>query len=527
MNQVFEVMSGPSRGGGRLFRVPSRYTGDVSHVETEDKYDVDESAQLPALEGLPGVATVEGPVEHDLEATYFDTADLALARARITLRRRTGGHDAGWHLKLQSDGSRLEIGAPLGRSTRTPPKALRDTVRGWTRDLPLAPVVTLRTHRTATRLLDAEGRLLAEAADDRVAASVHHGPGEEAPHLWREWEIELGEAGDDALLGAASTLLRSAGATPSASASKLARALGDRVAPRVEPRVGRRSSAAEVVTARLSEQLHALRDLDPLVRADVEDAVHKMRVAVRRLRSALASYRPLLDRDVTEPLRAELQWLGASLGVARDAEVLHDELRSRLADEPADLVRPQASRHLERQMRERRQEARVVLLETLDSERYRALVDALEAAVDAVPSTERSRRPARAVLPARARREWRRATKRLDAAVATEDPDARDVALHEARKAVKRARYAAEPLVGLVGKDAKRFVAAAEGLQSLLGDHHDSVVARAELRQLADGTPGDFAYGVLHAEEERRAEDLMAGLPRCRNRFSSTGRRWF
>jgi CHAD domain-containing protein len=178
-------------------------------------------------------------------------------------------------------------------------------------------------------------------------------------------------------------------------------------------------------------------------------------------------------------------------------------------------------------MRERRKEARVVLLEALDSHRYRGLVDGLEAALDAVPSTPSSGKPARAVLPARARHEWKRATKRLDAAVAIEEPDARDVALHEARKAVKRARYAAEPLVGLVGKHARRFVAAAEELQSLLGDHHDSVVARAELRQLADGTPGDFTYGVLHAEEERRAEELLAGLPRCRKRFSSTARKWF
>jgi CHAD domain-containing protein len=501
----------------------------MAHMEIEDKYDVDESTQLPSLDGLPGVATVEAPVEHELEATYFDTPELTLARARITLRRRTGGHDEGWHLKLQHEGSRLEIGAPLGRSTRTPPKGLRDTVRGWTRDLPLAPVVSLSTRRTATRLLDAEGRLLAEVADDRVSATAHvpDGEAQQPPQGWREWEVELGEAGDAALLEAAAKLLRRAGATTSESASKLSRALGDRLPSPVVATVGRKSSAAEVVSARLREQLQALRDLDPLVRQDVEDSVHRMRVAVRRLRGALASYRPLLDRELTEPLRGELQWLAGSLGAARDAEVLHDELRSRLADEPAQLVRPEAARDLERQMRGRRQEARAAVLEALDSPRHRALVDGLEKASEAVPRGGRAGKRASTVLPARARREWKRAVKRLEAADGTEEVDARDVALHEARKAVKRARYAAEPLVALVGKDARRFVAAAEDLQAVLGDHHDSVVARAELRRLADGTPGDFTYGVLHAEEERRADELLARLPRCRKRFSSTARAWF
>ena len=62
-----------------------------------------------------------------------------------------------------------------------------------------------------------------------------------------------------------------------------------------------------------------MRRLDPAVRLDADDAVHKMRVAVRRLRSTLATYRRLLDRDVTEPLRDELKWLGGVLGAVRDA----------------------------------------------------------------------------------------------------------------------------------------------------------------------------------------------------------------
>ncbi|MEO9197762.1 MAG: CYTH domain-containing protein, partial [Antricoccus sp.] len=66
--------------------------------EIERKYDVPAGTPLPDLADIEGVQ-VGSPVEHLLEATYFDTVDLALARARITLRRRTGGDDAGWHLK--------------------------------------------------------------------------------------------------------------------------------------------------------------------------------------------------------------------------------------------------------------------------------------------------------------------------------------------------------------------------------------------------------------------------------------------
>ncbi|MGH3480415.1 MAG: CYTH domain-containing protein, partial [Nocardioidaceae bacterium] len=71
-----------------------------THLEVERKYDAAPEARLPDLTRLPGVAGVAEPEQYDLDAVYFDTADLALARGRITLRRRTGGHDAGWHLKL-------------------------------------------------------------------------------------------------------------------------------------------------------------------------------------------------------------------------------------------------------------------------------------------------------------------------------------------------------------------------------------------------------------------------------------------
>ncbi|HET9656179.1 MAG TPA: CYTH domain-containing protein, partial [Kineosporiaceae bacterium] len=142
-------------------------------TEIERKFDVGEGFALPSLDGLPGVAVVDGPQEHALDATYLDTADLRLLRSRTTLRRRTGGTDAGWHLKLpRSDGERDELHHPLGRSAGAVPKPLRAVVEVHLRGAALAPVVRLRTRRRVTRLLDADGTLLAEVADDAVTATL-------------------------------------------------------------------------------------------------------------------------------------------------------------------------------------------------------------------------------------------------------------------------------------------------------------------------------------------------------------------
>ena len=75
--------------------------------ELERKYEVDPSAIMPSMAGVPGAASVSQPVEHNLEAVYFDTAGLDLARRGVTLRRRTGGDDGGWHLKLPGGADRI------------------------------------------------------------------------------------------------------------------------------------------------------------------------------------------------------------------------------------------------------------------------------------------------------------------------------------------------------------------------------------------------------------------------------------
>ena len=206
--------------------------GADEFIETERKYDAAAGFALPDLAGLGGVAAVTGPQTYRLRAIYFDTADFRLAAAKITLRRRTGGTDAGWHLKLPAGGdSRREVHAPLGRGASRVPGRLTELVAGWTGGQPLRPIARLATTRRVRRLARRDGEVLAEVADDLVVGSLPApaaaGPGmpewREASR-WREIEIEL-VTGSRELLDSAGEALRRAGAAPSAAASKLSRLL--------------------------------------------------------------------------------------------------------------------------------------------------------------------------------------------------------------------------------------------------------------------------------------------------------------
>ena len=216
--------------------------GAGEFIETERKYEAAARFALPDLAGLDGVAAVTGPQTYRLRAIYFDTADFRLLAAKITLRRRTGGTDAGWHLKLPAGvDSRREVHAPLGRGAGRVPGRLAELVAGWAGGQPLRPIARLATTRRVRRLAGRDGEVLAEVADDLVVGSlpapaqVAAGAGADGPggsglpewreaSRWREIEIEL-VTGPRELLGPAGDRLRRAGAVPSAEASKLSRLL--------------------------------------------------------------------------------------------------------------------------------------------------------------------------------------------------------------------------------------------------------------------------------------------------------------
>ena len=484
-------------------------------TEIERKFEPGPGFVLPDLSGVPGVHSVTEPREHDLDATYFDTADLRLIAAKITLRRRTGGEDAGWHLKRpRTDGDRDELHAPLGRATRTVPAALRAPVEVVLRGAALEPVVRLATTRIVRDLVDVEGAVLAEVAMDEVTATVPtQDGGVTTVSTWRELEVEL-VRGDRRLLAEVSRRIEDAGAPASASPSKLSRALGDRLpAPRpAVPRPRRKGTGADVLLAHLAEHVGRLAANDPRVRADEPDAVHQMRVATRRLRSALATYRPLLDTDLTEPLRGELQWLGEVLGYARDAEVIRDELRELVAGQPADLVRGPVAERIATSLGARYRAAHDEVLVVLSGARYFTLLDGLDRLIAGPSLTAAAQQDADDVLLPLVRRTFTRVRRLVDAVHASDplaDPEHHDELLHEVRKAAKRARYAGESLVAVHGRPAKEWAGRMEAVQESLGEHQDSVVIRTELLALAEvahqAGEDAFTYGRLHALEEARA----------------------
>jgi inorganic triphosphatase YgiF len=198
------------------------------HLETEQKYDADADFVLPGLGALPGGAATAAPKRYQLSATYFDTEDLGLISNKVTLRRRTGGADEGWHLKLpMGRDTRQEVHAPLGEGAPdSVPARLAARVADITAGRPLRPIAKLDTERTVVTLTGPAGDPLAEVADDRVTARRLDEPGAE-PLTWREIEVEAlsEDPGTPGLLEAAGRALREAGARPSSSASKLGRLL--------------------------------------------------------------------------------------------------------------------------------------------------------------------------------------------------------------------------------------------------------------------------------------------------------------
>ncbi|WP_067490594.1 CYTH and CHAD domain-containing protein [Actinomadura hibisca] len=489
------------------------------HLEIEQKYDAAADFAVPDLSGLPGVATVGPPRVHELHATYFDTADLRLAAGGITLRRRRGGDDAGWHLKMPAGpDSKNELRAPLGRS-RVVPARLASLVAAYTRGAALEPVATLETRRAVVHLLDDGGRMLAEVADDlvtgtdlRAATAVEIVPDEGArtaggvgaePQRWREIEVELGDGGADLLKGAGKRL-RKAGAGRAATSSKLGRLLGDAVEPSAADarsvaiaKLEGEPTTGEAVIAYIAQQVDAIVEWDPKVRTAEYDAVHKMRVATRRIRSALQSYKSLFDTEYTRPLKDELKWLADALGEVRDLEVL----RMRFAEQLDGAAAPSWLEDIARRERSGYRK----LNATLKDPRYFALLNALDELVTDPPFKGKAAgRPAAKELPRLVGKAWKRMLKK-HAAIA--EADDRDVARHETRKAAKRARYAADLAKPVLGGPAKAVSKDAKRVQTVLGDHQDGVIAMEHLRGArARNVAEAFDLGVLYGTEKGRAE---------------------
>jgi CHAD domain-containing protein len=403
------------------------------HTEIERKFEVTESSVSPSFDGFSLVTRVEAAPAELLDAVYFDTPGRDLATHKITLRRRTGGSDAGWHLKLPAGpDARTEVRAPL-ESPETVPDALRDTVLAIVREQVLAPVARITTRRTIKVLHGSDGAALAEFCDDQVTASTIGG---DEQH-WREWELELlTEQDASGLLDRLSTRLVDAGARPAGHGSKLARVLD--AAGQAAP-VG--SAPTDPVHRAIAEQVDQLLVWDRAVRVDTYDSVHQMRVTTRKIRSLLQESKDLLPGADTDWILNELRTLAAVLGVARDAEVLAERYRHALDGLPEQLVRGPVRERLVDGADRRYESGLRRALAAMGSQRYFQLLDALEQLVRTETTSPPGKQRAGLNIDSAYQR-VRKAAKSAAKAAADEHTD-HDEALHRIRKGAKRLLYTA------------------------------------------------------------------------------------
>jgi CHAD domain-containing protein len=461
--------------------------------ERECTFEVDPDWVLPqVMDLLPDGGRLDKEVRR-LKNTYFDTPTAGLRVFGATLRRRVGGSETGWRLKVPNGTTRTELQS--GSRTKRLPAALSKGVAGLLAGETLQPVATLVTTRTAYRLLNANDELVLQIAEDQVES----GPpdGQSTLRSWREVAVKLGPAGKKKDLKRTGKLLRAAGATPSTTRTKLDRAVGP-LSPDgpVEP-----STVGELVAAYVAAQCDVLASNDVGLRTGAPD-VHQTRVAARRLRSTLRIFGDVVDTAPGEELNDELAWYAGLLGQVRDREVLGSRLTQRIADLPPEYVRGPVETEIATTLDTGRGEATQRLNEAMDTRRYQHLTELLRGWKTAPPLTDAEIKTATMYVT----EAKRKADKRLRTAGG--DPER----LHRARKAFKRVRYAAE-LVEPADNKMKGIAQDAKKLQALLGEHQDCMVAADFLARISaagnweTGESG-FTYGVLMADELHRAADI-------------------
>jgi CHAD domain-containing protein len=527
----------------------------VTHREIERKYELPDGAKAGIdWSVLQGYTVTDAAVEHRLEAVYYDTTDMALHRHHVALRRRRGGVDDGWHVKLSEAGARYETQFPLlEQAPQRMPDAVRHLLEGLTGERPLHPIATVSTIRRVLGVTEVSGAPVAEIAIDDVEAVDHRSGTERA---WSEWEVELAdgtvaEEHQHRIFTAVETALFAAGGRASTSESKITRALGaeddtegdakDMAVPAErtsgqEPekdsgkhssrtagrksesgtgkKAGPRVTGAEVLRTVLGQLAGQLVLWDLKVRLDAPDAVHQMRVTSRSMRSLLKAAAPFLEGEAAAELDVRLRELARALSGARDAEVTAELLPSRV-EALGGQVEPAAAKGLQHTAEQQAETAAATVRGHLSNPKHlRLLADVQDFAANP-PLTEQCQNlSARKMADKLLRRALRKVVRVGAHGVSAEDTGAQaDRAhrlehLHEVRKAVKRVRYVNAVLkrAGFTpGGSVAHAAADAKAYQEVLGEIMDAGVVADWLERTAEayrGTGEDrYAIGVLHGAE--------------------------
>ena len=312
------------------------------------------------------------------------------------------------------------------------------------RGAPLVPVVELDTARQEWTLADCDGRPLATVTDDRVTGQTLAAP--TSVTRWEEIEVELAEHGTLEVLDRVEQTLLDAGATAPkggrSSAAYSQTGCHRRCRGQWPARTPQRGTWCWP-TCGSRPTRSARRTL--WVRQNAPDSVHAMRVACRRMRSTLQSFRVVLERERTDRPGRRAALARRPARRSRDLEVQEQRIGAAVSALPPSSpwvrLRPQTTRFFAR----RGADASHTADEALDSDRYLALLDAIDALLADPPLMPAADTPARVLLPTAVAKRSNGPTdlcvKRTQAA----GPE-RDEHLHEMRKAAKRLRYAAEAI---------------------------------------------------------------------------------
>lgn len=509
-------------------------------AEVEAKLLVPRSADLRALATLTGIGpwrlVPRGTVR--LHTCYLDTSDFALARQGVALRVRR--HGRRWELTAKWQGSvdgvihrRPELTVPLPTAPRRPFQ-LTDPALA----VPLAALVAGRPLRVVLisdiqrRLLDlmpmdagGEGEVLAEVALDRVRL---HGEEAGGP-VQRYCELEIEQrAGDVADLEHVVALLRERFELVPSAETKFSLGmqllhrfrLPDLRAKRPEPE----DTVIEAARKLVGVQLEAIRAHDPGTRIGTDpEALHDMRVAVRRLRAIVRTLHDGFPAALGASLREDLRWLGRELGPVRDFDVQIERVTAFAAAVPPSL-RTSFDEFLGH-LRARRDAERRIMLTSLDGRRYQQLLLKLERFADGrtrVVKAEPGTRLAAELAAEKLTKTYRKVIRKGRAVGPLPTPEQ----LHELRIRAKRLRYVLEFFGSIAGKPAVRAARRLARLQDLLGAYNDSVTAASFVQAYVDG-PGAEApasamltLGAVVGNEIGRGERLRRRFARRWERFA-------
>ena len=409
-------------------------------------------------------------------STYHDTPDGRFARAGVALRRRVENGVSIWEVELPEAPGEVALSEPGGPAE--PPPLVADLLRGLLRERELVEVATLQTRRSLE-----DGSANGDVHDEVEVL--------EDRRVVERFAVE-GEPKDPGL---------------------------EVVRPRERrKKSGAKRSALPHLQRMIRRQYDEILAHDPGTRLGSDpEALHKMRVAVRRLRAFLRTARPILDREWTDELRAELKWLGQALGSVRDHDVLLIHVRAQAETLPtADVA---ALGLIVEGIERRREASRKELLEALSSPRYLELLGRVELAGEA-PHWNGKRGSARKLAAAE--------FKKLERAIKALDPAPSDTELHRLRIRGKRARYAGELAEAAVGKRARRFVDRAKNVQDVLGEHQDAVVADERVRELVLSQSNPhlaLVAGRLVERERQRMLRARADASKALRKLRRAGRK--